>query len=160
MSLLQRVERVQREAEAAKSATMVPVGPGPSVTSPARPRKSPRDDLLREVKMRLMEAVINASDLLLDKSTSDIRGRVEGIIDGIIVGEHVAVTRDERLRLIDDPFHEDARLGIAQAARKRVVLENRAQQTARQSASRTGVGVEALAGPSRLKALLQPSADA
>jgi pilus assembly protein CpaF len=106
MSLLQRVERVQREAEAAKNAAMVPVGPGPSPASAPRTRTPARDELLREVKGRLMTAVIGSSDLLLDTPANDIRGRVEGIIDGIIVGEHVAVTREERLRLIDEMVHD------------------------------------------------------
>jgi pilus assembly protein CpaF len=68
---------------------------------PAAPAVT-REDMLREIRMHLQGEVINAFDTLLDAKQVDVRPKIEGIVDRTIAAEGFAVTRDERLRLIEE----------------------------------------------------------
>jgi pilus assembly protein CpaF len=100
MSLLQRVERAQRATETPDAAALVPVMP------PAPPQTASqiagREELIRNVKLRLKTEVIVAFDTLLDVSPEAARTKIEGIVDRTITLHDFAVTRDERLRLIEE----------------------------------------------------------
>ena len=97
MSLLQRVERAQQGADNPNAVAVVPVAPPPPATS------SPgREDMLRNVRLRLQAEVISSFDSLLEGPDSAIRGKVEGMIDRVIDLHGFAVTRDERVRLIEE----------------------------------------------------------
>jgi len=122
MSLLRRVERAQQAAELAQQVAegqvvrqMVPVmAPTPKPPPAAPPRQEPRlhpgagqrgptrDELIREIRMKLQGQVINAFDTLLDAKPAEVRQKIEGIVDRTIDAEGFAVTRDERTRLIDE----------------------------------------------------------
>jgi pilus assembly protein CpaF len=125
MSLLRRVERAQQAAELAQQAAegqvlrqlvpvMAPTPPTPPATPPTQPRHEPRlhpgagqrgptrDELIREIRMKLQGQVINAFDTLLDAKPAEVRQKIEGIVDRTIDAEGFAVTRDERTRLIDE----------------------------------------------------------
>jgi len=99
MSLLQRVERAQQEAENPSSGALVPVM---VPTPPTQAQVAGREELMRNVRLRLQAEVISAFDTLLDAKATDIRGKIEGIVDRTIALHGFAVTRDERLRLIDE----------------------------------------------------------
>jgi pilus assembly protein CpaF len=123
MSLLRRVERAQQAAELANgmvtSGTQAPV-PVMAVTPPPAPppvapppaaRVPPassqsgvqsRSDLMREIRMRLQGEVVNAFDSLLDAETTDVRPRIEGIVDRTLAANDFVVTRDERARFVDE----------------------------------------------------------
>ena len=123
MSLLRRVERAQQAAElaqqlAADGASSRPLVPvmeppvRPPAETPAPPstlvpimgtvaRNSAREDLLREIRMKLQAEVVNAFDTLLDIKPSETHERIEAIVDRTLTTNDYAVTRDERLRLID-----------------------------------------------------------
>ncbi len=100
MSLLQRVERAQHGADIPNTGALVPVGPG----APPKPAPGPaREELLREIRVRLQDEVIRAFDALREVSgAADARSKVEGIFDRVIDVYGFAVTRDERLRLIEE----------------------------------------------------------
>ena len=164
MSLLQRVERAQREAEraaaeqaaveaakanstsadraapatdrgsataspaAAASASppptsagapagLVAVGPadpGTAAPPPAAPKpvRSPaRQELLRTIALRLQQEFSSLFGSRIDATGTDMRVKIEGIVDRILVGEGFAITREERLGLIDGMLQEITGLG-------------------------------------------------
>jgi pilus assembly protein CpaF len=100
MSLLQRVERAQQAAETPNAAALVPVMAPPPPQTAAQ--VSGREDLLRTIRLHLQAEVISAFDTLLDAKVTDVRTKVEGIVDRTIALHGFAVTRDERLRLLDE----------------------------------------------------------
>src|SRR6266699_2644861 len=106
MSLLQRVERAQQAAEAAESNALVPVAPAPPPPPAAAARTPAREELLLDIRVRLQDEVIGAFDTLLDVSATDIRTKVEGIVDRVIAQNGFAVTRTERIRLVDEMVDE------------------------------------------------------
>jgi pilus assembly protein CpaF len=99
MSLLQRVERAQQQAEAPNDLPMVPVM-APTPLTPAQ--VTGREELLKSIRLRLQAEIISAFDTLLDAKATDIRPKVEGIVDRTIKLHGFAVTREERVRLIDE----------------------------------------------------------
>jgi pilus assembly protein CpaF len=109
MSLLQRVERAQQAAE------ILSVGPeaaAASVAARKRTQATSRDDLLREVRLRLQDEVMNSfSSLLAVSDPAELRGKVEPIVDRIIRTDGFAVTHDERTHLIDELVAEVGGLG-------------------------------------------------
>ncbi|HEY7133337.1 MAG TPA: ATPase, T2SS/T4P/T4SS family [Candidatus Limnocylindrales bacterium] len=97
----------------APMAPPVPVAPTPpAATSPtpslpshrALPteRVPTRDELLRDIRMRLQHEVVNAFDTLLDEQTTDVHTKIEGIVDRTVAQQGFAVTRLERERLVDE----------------------------------------------------------
>jgi pilus assembly protein CpaF len=111
MSLLQRVERVRQGAEINDGAVAIPVAPPPPPVLPPPPPSTPvrgsaRDDLLRDIRGRLQVEVISAFGSVLDVSPTELRGKIEGIVDRTLGLNGFAVTRDERLRLIDEMVNE------------------------------------------------------
>jgi len=98
MSLLQRVERAQQGANGENVVAVVPVAPPPPTPSST----AGRDDMLRNVRLRLQAEVISSFDSLLEGPDTAIRAKVEAMIDRVISLHGFAVTRDERLRLIED----------------------------------------------------------
>ena len=100
MSLLQRVERAQQAAETPNAAALVPVMAPPPPQTAAQ--VSGREDLLRTIRLHLQAEVISAFDTLIDAKATEVRTKIEGIVDRTIALHGFAVTRDERLRLIDE----------------------------------------------------------
>jgi pilus assembly protein CpaF len=98
MSLLQRVERAQQKPEISSSGEMVPV----MAAAPPPARTPARDALLLDLRTRLVSEVINAFDTLLDVAATDVRSKIEAIVDRTIAQHGFAVTRDERSRLVDE----------------------------------------------------------
>ncbi len=119
MSLLQRVERAQQQQQqqAAPPApgALVPVGPGPGPDPGPRPYLGgavpARDALLRDLRLRLQTEVVGSFDSLLDVPPAEIRGRIEAIVDRVIGANITAVTRDERLRLVEEAVNDVTGLG-------------------------------------------------
>jgi pilus assembly protein CpaF len=109
VSLLRRIERAQQEAGLGQQETaLVRVGgpERPAATAPSNgSQPSSREDLLRSIKLRVLDEVSTASGSLLTASDADIRARIEGIVDRVVLRQY-ATTRAERLRLIDDVVDE------------------------------------------------------
>jgi pilus assembly protein CpaF len=99
MSLMQRVERAQQGPDAPNPSVPVPVAPP---VPPVAVRNPNRDELLHRVRLLLQAEVIGSFDTLLDVSPTDAHGKIEGIVDRTVTVHGFAVTRDERLRLIEE----------------------------------------------------------
>jgi pilus assembly protein CpaF len=102
MSLLQRVERAQQEASSPNAGQLVPVMPPAPAPAQTPAQLAGREDLLRSIRLRLQAEVISAFDTLLDDKVTDIPTKITGIVDRTLALHGFAVTRDERLRLIDE----------------------------------------------------------
>lgn len=109
MSLLQRVERAQHLADTPNAVALVPVAP-PAPPNPGR--VAAREELLRDIRLRLQDEVMSAFDSLLDVTNpTELQGKVEVIVDRIIRVHGFAVTHDERSRLIEELVGEVGGLG-------------------------------------------------
>jgi pilus assembly protein CpaF len=110
MSLLQRVERVRQGADIQDAGVAIPIAPPapptPPSPAPQAARGSARDDLLRDIRIRLQAEVISAFGSVLDASATDLRSKIEGIVDRILGLHGFAVTREERVRLVEEMVHE------------------------------------------------------
>src|SRR4029079_19499182 len=100
MSLLQRVERAQQIAEKANGGAMVPVMAPAPPTPPTAAQLAGREDLLRQVRLRLQAEIISAFDTILDATPEAIREKISGMVDRVIELHGFAVTGNERQRLI------------------------------------------------------------
>jgi pilus assembly protein CpaF len=100
MSLLQRVERAQHGSDSPSAVAALPVEPA----APPKPAQAAsRDALLRDIKVRLQAEAVRAFDALRDSSNpADARTKLEGIVDRVIAVHGFVVTREERLRLIEE----------------------------------------------------------
>ena len=121
MSLLERQLKAQAaERERAEPAPPPPAddaAPGTFVPAlipaaekggkaPATGRNAVREEMLHEIRVRMQGEIINAFDTLLDGTQTDTRTKIEGIVDRVLAANGFAVTRDERMRLVDDMLHE------------------------------------------------------
>ncbi len=116
MSLLRRVERIQQQQEQLRQqgqgaeGALVPVSPEPEsfqvATVALGSNVSPREAMIREIKLRLQPEVVNSFDTLLDVSDTEVNIKIGGIVDRVIAANGFAVTRDERQRLVDELVHD------------------------------------------------------
>ena len=109
MSLMQRVERAQQVAENPSAVVVAPpVSPVVLTTSSRAPE---REELLRNVRLRLQEEIVGAFNTLVDATPADARAKIEGLVDRVMVAQGFVVTRDERLRLILEMVNDVTGLG-------------------------------------------------
>jgi pilus assembly protein CpaF len=103
MSLMQRVERAQQaqSGEPTPPNALVPVPPAGSSASRAQ-----REELLRELRVRMLAEVVRAFDAILDAPPDEIRARMEGLADRVVAESNSAVTRDERMALVQQLLDE------------------------------------------------------
>jgi len=123
MSLLQRVEKAQRganaadpTAEAALDAVDEAVQAPPA--TPVAPvvqkvaRTPAREALLTQIREAVQAEVIGSFQSLLEATDpAEVRTAITGMIDRTITKNTFAVTREERLSVIDDVVHEVTGLG-------------------------------------------------
>ncbi len=76
--------------------------PSAATSAPAQPRTAAREALMLEIRHRLVAEVIAAFDTLLDDKATDVRSKIEAIVDRTVAVNGFAVTRDERVRLVDE----------------------------------------------------------
>jgi pilus assembly protein CpaF len=87
-------------------APLVPVGPAPT-SGLMKPGPAPsREDLIREVRLRLQKEVVNAFKTLLDGKDEDVHKRIEVLVDRVIAEGGFAVTREERTRMVGEMVHD------------------------------------------------------
>ncbi len=112
MSLSQRVERAQREAETPSAGALVPVKPPTPPPAPTPGRSTAREELLQSIRLRLQDEVMNIYHSLRDVTEpADLHARLGQVVDEIIRTGEFAVTHDERARLIDELVGEVGGLG-------------------------------------------------
>src|SRR5258706_11786497 len=109
MSLMQRVERAQQVAYNPSAVVVAPpVSPVVLTTSSRAPE---REELLRNVRLRLQEEIVGAFNTLVDATPAEARAKIEGLVDRVMVAQGFVVTRDERLRLILEMVNDVTGLG-------------------------------------------------
>ena len=108
MSLMQRVERAQRAQQAQEEGVeppppnaLVPVPPPVNVAS-----RNLREDMLRDLRVSMLTEVVRAFDAILDAPPDEMGSRIEGVVDRVLTENAAAVTRDERLRLVQELLDE------------------------------------------------------
>jgi pilus assembly protein CpaF len=127
MSLLERQLKAE-QAEKTKAAPAAPAEthveaiseapPGSLVPAlieraePGKPTMQPlgrnaaREQLLHGIRVRMQTEVISAFDTLLDGTQTDTRTKIDGIVDRVISQNSFAVTRDERVHLVQEMMDE------------------------------------------------------
>jgi len=125
MSLLER-QQAREAAEKTKAVAPVPATPDaveaappgtfvPALIQQAEPgkpamqplaRNAAREEMLHDIRVRMQTEVIGAFDTLLDGTPVDTRTKIEGIVDRVIEQNSFAVTRDERMRLVQEMIDE------------------------------------------------------
>jgi pilus assembly protein CpaF len=108
MSLMQRVERAQRAQQAQQEGgeppppnALVPVAPPVNVAS-----RNLREDMLRDLRVSMLTEVVRAFDAILDAPPDEMGSRIEGVVDRVLSEQAAAVTREERLRLVQELLDE------------------------------------------------------
>jgi pilus assembly protein CpaF len=85
---------------------------GPNLAPPEAALAPGREAMIADIRARLQEEVIGAFETLLDATDpAEIRARITTIIDRIITKNAFAVTRSERLALVEEVVHEVTGLG-------------------------------------------------
>ena len=108
MSLLRRIEQAQQQTDPQQATVMTPVPYGGvrSATSAGREQQ------LRDVRDTLQREVISLSaDLFTAVDDDVLRERIGSVVDRMLAANGFAVTRDERLRLIEEVVAEVSGLG-------------------------------------------------
>jgi pilus assembly protein CpaF len=119
MSLSSRIERIAQQGQAQDQATTDgPPRLEPSsravVTMPtgAPAQIAAREEWLRDIRRRLQVEVVNDSNSLFKGiGGTGLRPQVEGIVDRFLTLNALALTRDERLRLVEEVVAEVTGLG-------------------------------------------------
>jgi pilus assembly protein CpaF len=95
-------ESQPRDARARVAVPITPAGP-----STLRPGAAPaREDLIREVQLRLQHEVVSAFKTLLDAKEKDVHNTIDKLVDRVIKDGGFAVTREERERLVEGMVHD------------------------------------------------------
>ncbi len=89
-------------------ATPGPAGPPAAGTASTRmsSRSAAREDVLRDLRFRLRAEASRISASLAAISGQELRARIDAMVDRVVAAGGFAVTRDERLRLIEDMLAE------------------------------------------------------
>jgi pilus assembly protein CpaF len=111
LSLRERVERTQRNAEAGAAAgaeVAVAKIPEPPVAPKGGGRLPPRDELLADIRRRLQQEVIDSFESLIEAADqpAEVRNRIVSVVDRIIIEQNFSVTRDERLNIVEEVVQE------------------------------------------------------
>jgi pilus assembly protein CpaF len=102
MSLLKRVERAQRGPGNPNDRAVVPVAPA----QPAQTRGPGRGEQIGDIRLRLQREVIASFTDLIDAKPEEVNAKIEGIVDRVITEGDLAITREERQRLVDQMIHD------------------------------------------------------
>jgi pilus assembly protein CpaF len=107
LSLRERVERTQRNAEVGAEVAVAKI-PEPPVAPKAGGRLPPRDELLADIRQRLQEEVIQSFESLIEAADqpAEVRNRIVSVVDRIILEQNFSVTRDERLSIVEEVVQE------------------------------------------------------
>ncbi|MDH4142670.1 MAG: ATPase, T2SS/T4P/T4SS family, partial [Chloroflexota bacterium] len=87
----------------------IPVRPAdapPSAGGLRAPRSPAREQLIQEVRLRLHGEVVSAFKVLLETKDGDVRKTIEPMVERVIERGGFAVTRDERMRLVEELVHD------------------------------------------------------
>ncbi|HYM83740.1 MAG TPA: ATPase, T2SS/T4P/T4SS family [Candidatus Dormibacteraeota bacterium] len=109
MSLARRFERAQQGVDVRDGGGLTPIDAPPAARIA---QVTARRELLHEIRLKLQQAITDSSDSLFDITAgTEIRPRVEGIVDRVVRANGFVVTADERLRLIEELLGDVGGLG-------------------------------------------------
>ena len=114
MALIGRIQKAQQGAVApADVDKQSPVDTTTRQRAPRAPELAPaRQELLRDVRLRLRDEVIGSFNSRMDVSNAtEVRTKIEEVVDRIVGAQGFALVRAERLRLIEDLIDELTGLG-------------------------------------------------
>src|SRR5829696_130536 len=113
MTLTKRDDQAKHRASALEEGTIEVAPPPPiAVFAPSAATLSAREELLRQIRLRLQAEVMIAFDSLLDVTDPDeLRIKVDAIVDKVITVHGFAVTHDEREHLAEELIGEVGGLG-------------------------------------------------
>jgi pilus assembly protein CpaF len=97
------------EREPVAVMSTIPVRPAdapPSAGGLRAPRSPAREQLIQEVRLRLHGEVVSAFKVLLETKDGDVRKTIEPMVERVIERGGFAVTRDERMRLVEELVHD------------------------------------------------------
>jgi pilus assembly protein CpaF len=93
--------------------TTRPAGPSPATalvpvpdTEIRAPRNPVREEMLQTVRLRLQAEAIQAFNTLLDAPEAEVRSKAEAIADRVVRDQGYAITREERMRLVQELIDE------------------------------------------------------
>src|SRR3954453_5077894 len=78
----------------------------PIASAPAAVRTPAPEELFREIRIRLQAEVVNAFDTLLDVKATDVRPKIEGIVDRTVKDGGFGINRDEHDRLVEELLND------------------------------------------------------
>jgi pilus assembly protein CpaF len=111
MSLLRRIESARPPGEAPVAEPATPATPGTPVAPPRIPQVPARESL-RDAKSRIQSRVIGDLDPRLDLSNQlEVRRQIEEVFSGVVDEEGLALTRAERVRMLEQITDEIIGLG-------------------------------------------------
>ena len=100
MSLLQRIERAQQRSDPQDRDPVAVFSPA---AGPLPSQVEAREGWLSEIRHRLQDEVIKSSDSVFDAAAgADGQKAIEGVVDRFLALNGMAVTRDERRRLVEE----------------------------------------------------------
>jgi len=100
VSLRDRIERANKPAGSQQGDGLAVV---PAATAPQPSQLAAREKWLRGIRVSLQDAVINNSDTLFEtKDVADLHAEVEEVVDRFLTSNGYAVTREERLHLVQE----------------------------------------------------------
>jgi pilus assembly protein CpaF len=102
MSLLKRVESAKRGPGDPNDRAMVPVAP----KQPAQTKGPGRGEQIGDIRLRLQREVIASFTDLIDAKPEEVTAKIEGIVDRVITEGDLAITREERQKLVDQMLHD------------------------------------------------------
>ena len=117
MSLSSRIERIQQQQQQAAQGGEPPRLEPSSRAVVTLPAGAPeqlaaREVWMRDIRRRLQVEVVNDSNSLFKGAEgNDLRPQVEGIVDRFLSLNSLALTRDERIRLVEEVIAEVTGLG-------------------------------------------------
>jgi len=108
LSLLRRIEQAQKTADGLPPDTLTPV----PYTGVRRSVSAGREQQLRTIRDAMQADVIaNSHELFSATDDEALHERISGLVDRMLATNNFAVTREERLRLIDEVVSEVTGLG-------------------------------------------------
>jgi pilus assembly protein CpaF len=111
MSLLRRIESARPSGEAPAEDLMTPGAPA-APDAPSRIPQVPGRESLRDAKTRIQARVIADLDPRLDLSNQlEVRRQIEEVFSGVVDEEGLALTRAERVRMLEQITDEIIGLG-------------------------------------------------
>ncbi len=111
MSLLRRIEQAQQQQQGGGTSSVTPTlgttTPPPPPLGSLGAVRSDREKMLQDLRVRLQDAVVGIFPSMgPDTGVPEIKAKIEELLAKLIVAQGVALTQEQRLRLVEETVHE------------------------------------------------------